>query len=170
MLCQLCHGQEQRWTSSPIMLYPKYPPVSIGICYKEIGMNLPGSPRGFWSELDNPKSKEVKKNDSPGYPLFAVVILLCFCLSKILPHPRFLFQEREPYLSMEDLHVAWVEWPCPPRLRAQKHGNPSSPLATRTSLLWDGYETQLVPMRMIPPTWGKHARSEAWLLSCEVER
>lgn len=161
VLYQLYCGRGQRWSSSLIMLYQKCPPVSIGSCYREIGMNLPGSPRGFWVELDNPKGKEIKKDYSHGYPLFCL-LLFCFVFAFPKSFPPFFSAKRTPLLGGWPTAYSLSGMALPTLLWAQWHGNPRSPLTSHSSLLWDGYESQVVPMRMSPVTWDKHAGSRGF--------
>lgn len=120
-------GCGQRWSSSLIILHSKCPSVNIGSYYKEIGMYLPGSPRGFWIELENPKIREIKKNYLHKYSLFVV-----FSFLGSLSPP---LQEREPYFPVDDLfYTARVEWPCTPAQCVQT-GYPESSISSRVFLL-----------------------------------
>ena len=70
----------------PLTYYSKVPIIQYRKLLQRNQMNLPGSSRGLWIDLDNPKIKEIKNNYLHEYPIF--------CLSGI--HLPFLSGKRTP--------------------------------------------------------------------------
>lgn len=141
-------GCGQRWSSSLIILHSKCPSVNIGSYYKEIGMYLPGSPRGFWIELENPKIREIKKNYLHKYSLFVGFSFLG-SLSPLFSGKRTLLSSGGPVLyssSGMTLH------PC-----SMHTDRVPCVLYFQLCFFVNGYENQVVPISAFPDAWDQNA-------------